>query len=1404
MAFGRAVRCLLALAVLSLTAAGALGGKGPTYHYGACWWQEYTDDKDTSLLLHFGPPTVTEQHKLREHLKNEKKFDAENLLKDDDDSLPAGIDRMKPGDDGLSPVDESKAPAGFVLDYSHARKQLKLPPGFAVVDGGRFGKALSCDGGGAARMTIPGVKSVECWMKIDAYPAAESCIFSVAGGESQLLLRPDGRLEFRLRKPHGNVDEKRLAPELVKIILAKDANIVSPQAVPLNEWTHVAIWDQPHPAPGNTSPFDARLKINGFDVAWYISEGGNAYEYLGRGIKCELTIANSADGKSGFKGLLDEVRASSGDRAFYERPLMPWREAAPQRPLQFDKPFFRNDGAVLHASLDKGFELDVDKNGAGKIELDLRGKTAGSLEVDGIRGKGWLLDPAIGFPRVPLKGVTGKEGSLEFWLRPVNWDDTTGYWQHSPPEKLNLSVVRIFGRAAGAKPSLLVNVTLPRAHDLERTRIPLDGGHWVHCVVVWRSEGKGHAGLYIDGKYHGRIRIDAEALGSAEMTYAEFGINDDVTVIGNEPPRAEVDEIVAYNYAVDGDEVQQALARWKGLLEPIKLYRDAFAFKYSLQKLEYTIEPLLPRDVTPAAATVSLVDAASGKKVFTQAATAPAAGKYHFDLAQGGTLPAAKYRFDYKVEDAGGKCVIEGSRDWDYKIEPWRGCTAGILDKTPPPWTPIVVDGKTLSTRMTRYVLGDNGLPAEIYADGVNILAAPMELREDGTPMAGTLSPLGPGKGAEAQWTARFAGKTADVDVQCRLEYDGMIRYEMAVKPKGTVAPLSLAIPIKDEFAKRYMYTSVNQGHCRTAAIEPNEAAIFETRELQGAAEAWREFQKEKKKDAKLEWNAFWQARRAAAQGYDFVAQLDVNDMNRGLLWFCDNAAGWWQSKKVSAARLVRQGGRVEMVFNLVAEATEYKPTRPIVFAILPHPAKPIHPKYRLFEHVDGQTDPIACSIYDAFLPWPIEPRDHSMAMFPAVDPKNKAAGPSWEYAESCIPTMKSAKPVGTRTMYLSRFWLSCRAGAYDGWEWRTGETGQASLTPSFIEYLCWEMDQWIGRGIFNAIYFDECYENSVRCLEGGQSVLLPDGAEQPGIMNFGFRELMKRWRGIFIQHGVEPVLMAHHTNSWQYGGFVFCDSTLDGENTPIVSLLSRDWMDSTSLARHECIQNARLWGIATFYMPFIAEGGFDKKTLSQFPKWQWRMGRQAQAQFAHYQTATVYECQGKDVYAGYWKALLGWGGGDPNVPFRPYWDNAKYLTVEGQGGPALVSFYQRPGSVLLIASNRRKEAATLEIKLDLVAMGLKAPTVRLLDPTFDPPAGDDYTGAGSYQKDAAEAGKGMLNPLGEDDGAEAENIEKMFVDTKGQKMAADAKLEPKLQGDVLTVPIRARDYRVIVLDEGK
>ena len=1394
------------IAIVCLLAAfPALAGKGPNYSYGEQWWSEYRSDKQTDLLLHFGAPQVAGRERVKAGIDLKQK---DEMLETDLGSIdkPADdrIQTLKMEDLALPPVDESKAAPGTVPDYSDKRRQVALGAGCTLKpDVGRFGGGLVCDGSGSIEATVNDVESAETWFKIEAYPKAEVCIFSLAGDESRLLLRPDGKLELRLKHPHGVFDREHLSDVAIQAMSQKNADIISPEPVPAKEWTHVIIRKERHPMPGGGEPWDARLVVNGSVVAWYQSERYNqGGDFFGRQ-KTRLIVGNSAAGQQGFAGVLDEVRVSSGERVFYERPPMPWRDLTASRPLQFDRPWFRNDCTAFHVSFDKGFEFDRGPAGA-KVLLDLKGQDPAELQVEGVRGKGWVVDPLIGFPRIGLAGLNTRAGTLEFWVRPVNWDDVTGYWSHSPPKELALSVARLYARdTKSGKTVLWLNFPLDRAFNLERARVPVDAGHWLHVAIEWRTaDDKYHTWAWVNGEKVLGVRrpYGLDSVAGLEPAYVELGVNNDVTVKNGEAPRIEVDEVVGYNVSLEQDEVRQAQARWQGELQAIPLFQTSFEFKYALQKLDFTLRPLLPKEIQAAEATVTLVDAAGGKPVYGPLnQPAPAAdGTFHFLLTEGKTLPYGAYRFEFVSKDKAGKEVIRGTRDWKFEEEPWRNCTAGILTKVPPPWTPIRATPGQLETRMTKYLLGADGLPTAVFADGVNILAAPFQLLEDGKPMAGQVTKAIEGGEMDANWACAFTGTTCDIAVNCKAEYDGMIRYELALKPKGKVGKIAFVMPVRAEQATRWLVYPVGARGIHVGSVASTDGVVLTSRADPAPWEQWKAFVEERKKNPKLTWEEYWPPVRDAKQAYGFYASVDLNDRNRGLWWFCDNAAGWAQSKTTGAVEVVRKGDTVSLVLNLVAEPGEYKPTRPIVFAVLPHPARPLPEKYRLFERVDAKTDPLACSVFDAFLPWPTDPRSHSMQLFPAPAPGKPEAGPSWEYAESCAPIMKATKPVGYRTMYLSRAWFSCRAGAYDGWEWRSGETGAVSLTNYFNNYLCWEMNEWLRRGIFNAIYLDECYETPARNLEAGFSVRLPDGTEQAGVTNFAFRDLMKRWRNIFHQNGLEPMLLAHHTYSFQYPGLVYCDAVLDGENYPIVSLNSADWIDSVGLEKYEVTQSGRMWGTTPFWMPFVAEGGFDHKEKSQFPKWQWRMARQAQSVFAHFEIATVYAGQGGDVYKAYWHDVLGWGAGDPKLPFVPYWQAAPAVTVAGQGSDALVSFYRGNGRLLLIASNRLKQERELRITLDRKALGLKpGATAKELDSGAVPPAGEDYV-----KEQQAAAGKVKEKDpgawLGEgSDAATNDELEDDAIKAKEKQHA----FVPRFEGDTLILPVRARDFRVVAIE---
>ena len=1407
------------------------------YHYGDAWWFEYEADFSTAILLHFGKAQrkasrelAKDLGKTREKRKADQLFEKELTdLADEDGDKEVGAPEFQVAQpDALKkirvPIDDENVPANVVLDYSDNRRRFEIGKGLQRVSEGRFGDALRWSGEAALvcknlqfaspltdnqNRTSSG-ESLECWIKIEEYPGRESCIWwlqapkETSGG--RLLLHSDGRLELKLLHPHGNVPN-RLTPEQRDLILAKDSRIISPEPIPLNEWIHIACYNDPPVVQGAGSPFRPRLRVNGIEMAYYLSEVNNSYNFLGNSGEGTLIIGNSNTADQGFKGIIDEVRLSTKSRNYYDRPATPWVDKALERELKFDKPYFLGSGTLFHASLDGQLSYDLRATPRNAettdITINLEGKSVDDMKVDGIRGKGWVIDPNIALPRLSIQGLDAKMGAFEFWLRPENWDNFTGLWPGQSAEPpMHFSIIRFFGKdKRDGEVKMFMEVSLPRVRRFDGGRFAIDPGHWNHYVARWNSGAK-TGSLFGNGQGMSSVwRADDQLIENVEPAYAEVGVpHKDIICNRNLPPLINVDEFVAYSYPLTSDEIQQAMLRWKQVLEPIRTHERNLHYKYSIGRLEFSLQTKLPDDVVPVRAIVSLVTE-KGETLLGPFEQPIEDKKAFFRLCDRRLLPHGQYQVKYQVFDPQDKIVIDDVKDWDFSREPWRDNKIGILTETPPPWTPVKISKSAVETRMTRYELGSNGLPKAIYADGVDLLAGPIRFVEDGEAIKGNLVEVIGSKNVEASWRSHFDGKTCDIEVLNTVEYDGMIRYELEIKPKknlaaerqDNIARIAFEIPMKSELTTRWMFNSSGTTGVSTGVV-PAEDGEFLSSRHPGFWHADWEARRNRGKKEQPKWEE-WQA-------YGFLTQWDLNDMNRGLYWFADHAGGWWQSKSQSAQQFIREGKATIVRSNLVASATDYKPGQKILFGMIPHPARPLDPGFRKLERISREESK-QCEAYgSAFRPWPDDPRTHSMKLFPAPDPKRIGDdSPSWEYAERCIAGMKNVAPHGYRSMYLSNYWYSCRAGAYDGWEWRGGPTSQVTHSQSFVDYLCWEMNEWIGRGIFDAIYLDECYEAPSRNVEAGQAIQLPDGTVQAGVTLWGFRDLMKRWRNIFHQHSKTPMFTCHLTRSMMYCGMTFVDSYLDGEGHPTITARSRDFVDALSLHRAEVLQNGRMWGVIPAFMVSLWEGGLAQgKGWNPHKQWSWRMARGAMSLLAHFENATTYTDQGSSVYLNYWNDVLKWGAGELSVPFHPYWLNAKFLHAEGQGKDTLVSFYQQANKILVIASNRTNANREIKIKLNLAALGLKDKklTATQWDTGYPPAEGEDILN----ETQLAEL-KNVKAPVtnlldGQASSTEFKEESDLLEELEKSEGGKDA---PRLEGDILILPTRSKDFRMVTVE---
>jgi hypothetical protein len=628
---------------------------------------------------------------------------------------------------------------------------------------------------------------------------------------------------------------------------------------------------------------------------------------------------------------------------------------------------------------------------------------------------------------------------------------------------------------------------------------------------------------------------------------------------------------------------------------------------------------------------------------------------------------------------------------------------------------------------MTRYVLTEDGLPGQIAVAGEDILAAPVTLEERGTRLAGTPLRIISKKRHEADWSSTFTASGARMTVTSHIEYEGLIRYTLAIEPSGAgqVGPLRIVIPIKRSAATHYLYNLAGQTGARADLVPGQDGLALSSR----LPRFWHE--QGKARQAKPDSPAR-ELKFSEFQAYAFFTQLGLCNLDRGLYWFADNANGWQLSSRICAQEVFRKGETTEIRLNLIAEPGTLDGKRTIVFGLLPHPARPMPEKWRRFDRADLQKEPLYCSISNAFQPWPMEPRTHGMQVFPAPDPRKPDDGPSYEYAQRCAKSFSDSYPHGFRSIYLSKYWFSCRAGAYDHWEWRSGEGMRASLSQSFVDYLVWEMDQWIGKDIYTAIYLDECYEAPNGNVESGDATLLPDGTVLPGANLWGFRDLMKRWRHLFHVYRKPPMIVGHLTGSFMYPGIVFCDAFLDGEGSPTITASGGSFIQHTSRHRLEVI-NSQHWGVAPFYMVSIWEGGLGKgKGWNPHTRWSWRMARSAMARLLPFENGTMYTDQGSQVYRAVASDLARFGADEDDVAFYPYWRNADSFSLSA--GPqsrynpvpdtkdVIVCFYKRESRILVIVSNWDTRNKDVLIALNKAKLGLPDTfTVRDWDSSLQP-----------------------------------------------------------------------------------
>lgn len=1036
--------------------------------------------------------------------------------------------------------------------------------------------------------------------------------------------------------------------------------------MPLNTWVHIAVVNAGWPV-GNYTIYADRAPVLrvAHEYVHRIFYTGERETTAGR-----IVIGNNDKRTAPFPGLIDEIRILGANLELTPPADISWTDPEKKRPVARGVPAFLPETAPRVA---------VSFEEPGKIETAnpaFTGVFTGGSYEPGVRGR------AFSGGTLEIRGpgiATGKEGAIEFWMMPENWNNRMiqnhTFLSGGPEPWFNLYV---FNSAGDLRPISLYFKNDEGQNTFVSFSRFLDERNWHHIVLTWKEA---NFRIFLNGLLVADATPrDISKMVAAQRTHIRFS--------GAGQNASRFDEICVYDRQLAPDEAWNAYWRYRDPARMVAATPYAIRFKQYPSAASVRTEADFLQGRRPAAVRLVLKQ---GGRTFPGAAVAVAPDSASA-AATAATAPLKPGPFDAELLflDAKGTPFLTVPRRLEKKEYPWLGNALGVPRTVPEPWKPLEEKDRRVRTLLSEYDFSD-GLLRQVTTDGRPLLAAPVSFETlDAAGKATALRPrrtdvrLAP-EGLGATVSQSFPGTGWTIESVGEMEFDGFVKYRLSVRADAagaSVGPLRLRVPLRADQALDYYVLGEHMDHM---ALEVPAADGVFWESLAGKMFGRHELP---------EYGAMKRPRRGLLYG-SFVPFAWAGNNRRGLCFMADNDRGWTQSDRKGAVELSREKDRVCIDLNLIPEpcALSVGAPREIVLSLMATPSKRPPKGWRHWTTDSFYTISAAGRVLDSdmfYVPYPVD-YEKSASFMQGV----------WKRGATPLP-------------YMDFYGSDTRMDPAEEfrWEWWPSIVGdefarRSSVYPtnycagSIGDWYIHNFNQWVERSGVNGLYIDNAYPSPMAEAATGPGYVHEKGGVQPGYQLFAMRDWFKRVYCLMASKGKpHPYTMIHMTHCMIAPAMSFADIAYEGEDHYINgSKQEKEGADHITYWPNHIVRVIDLphtWGVGTHWLGAV-----------------------------HGNEATWELPPGRDYYIRAWYAQLllhdqrGAIGGDkgamaafdaflekdPDVEFVLYRENR--AVVPAPADDCWVSLYRRPGRVLAVVANHAREDREIRLSVDLKALGM-------------------------------------------------------------------------------------------------